>query len=319
MRGACACPRETSRRCFNWQPIAQPPAYMKLTAYLMLGVGLFLMSWSAVLMVLAAAPGPVSSFYRLLIGMLLMAGPFGLRVRAQGWPTRRQLAVAALAGVFFAGDMALWSTGVMLAGVASPTLLANTAPIWVGLGAVVFFREQPPALFWAGLVLAFAGTLSILGPDVLFNARLNWGAVLGLGAGLFYAGYQLITQKGRQKQDTLSFFWLSVSASTIVLLFVNLGFGLPLAGYPPATYYYFLLMGVVVQVGGYLLINAAQGRLPATLVATTLLVQPVLSALQAAWLLDERFSAWQVAGGALIVSGVLLVHLSARNGVVVAA
>ena len=89
-----------------------------------------------------------------------------------GWSTRRQLAVAALAGVFFAGDMALWSTGVMLAGVASPTLLANTAPMWVGLGAVVFFREQPPALFWAGLVLAFAGTLSILGPDVLLNARL---------------------------------------------------------------------------------------------------------------------------------------------------
>ena len=86
MRGACACPRETSQRCFNWQPIAQPPAYMKLTAYLMLGVGLFLMSWSAVLMVLAAAPGPVSSFYRLLIGMLLMAGPFGLRVRRKAGP-----------------------------------------------------------------------------------------------------------------------------------------------------------------------------------------------------------------------------------------
>ena len=48
----------------------------------MLGVGLFLMSWSAVLIVLAAAPGPVSSFYRLLIGMLLMAGPFGLRARS---------------------------------------------------------------------------------------------------------------------------------------------------------------------------------------------------------------------------------------------
>ena len=43
-------------------------------------------------------------------------------------------------GVFFAGDMALWSTGVMLACVASPTLLANTAPIWVGLGAVNGWR-----------------------------------------------------------------------------------------------------------------------------------------------------------------------------------
>ena len=39
-----------------------------------------------------------------------------------------------------------------------------------------FFREQPPALFWAGLVLAFAGTLSILGPEAQTQELSQWQA-----------------------------------------------------------------------------------------------------------------------------------------------
>lgn len=288
---------------------------MRHKPYLSLLTGLFFMSFSAVLIKGAEAPGIVTVFYRMGIGALVLAIPFAVHVvRNSPVFPRKGLFLALLAGVCFAGDMALWSTGVVASNATLPTLFANLAPLWVGLGAMFFFREKQNLLFWIGTCVAIAGMAVLFGRGIPEGGQVLYGLLLGSGAGLFYSFFYLLSQLGRKLLDTLSFLFISTATAAVLLGVLTLVFDLPVRGYPAGVYLNFVALGVGVQVIGWFLINYAQGFLPATLVAPTLLGQPILTALWAFLFLAEVLMPYQIAGGVVVVAGIYLVHYS-RNPV----
>jgi len=281
-----------------------------LMAYLVLGVGILTVSFSAIFVRWAGAPGTVTSFYRMAIAALLLTWPVYRQNHNREELPRLGVRTAVLGGLFFAGDLALWSTGVLLSGATNPTLMANAAPVWVGLGALIFFRERLSARFWLGLTLAMSGAMLILGLDALSAATLGLGTLMGLMAAVFYGGYFLITQRGRESLDSLTYTWLTALSASLVLFALSKALGQPITGYSVFSYLNFLALGVVVQVFGWLAINYTQGYLPASIVATTMLAQPVVTAILAVLLLGERLSLWQVLGGITVLAGVYIVHRS---------
>lgn len=285
----------------------------ELFSYLGLAVGIFGLGFSAIFVAWAAAPGAVTSLYRMGIAVILLAVPALRRIRARRPLPPRSVGYALLAGVFFALDLALWASGVVISGATNPTLLANTAPVWVGLGAMLIYRQTLGGGFWVGLVVALAGSSVVLGLDALRSISLGSGSLLGLMAGVFYGAYILVTEHGRKGLDSLSFFWISGLVSTVVLLAYVLLAGLPLTGYPTRAYLSFLAIGLVTQTIGYLGINYALGYLPATVASPTLLAQPVLTAFLAGPLLGERVSMGQAIAGTGVLAGIFIVHRSRRG------
>jgi drug/metabolite transporter (DMT)-like permease len=279
-------------------------------AYLALAAGILTVSFSAIFVRWAGAPGTVTSFYRMAIAASVLAWPFYRQVRSREGLPRLGVRTAVLGGLFCAGDLALWSTGVVLSGATNPTLLANTAPVWVGFGALIFFRERLSAKFWLGLTLAMSGAVLILGLDALSAATLGLGTFLGLTAAIFYGGYFLITQRGRQSLDSLTYTWLTTASATAALFVLNLVLSHPLTGYTVFSWLNFLALGVVAQVFGWVAINYTQGYLTASIVAPTMLAQPVVTAVLAVLLLGERLSLWQALGGVTVLTGVYIVHRS---------
>lgn len=282
----------------------------KLISYLALIFAVFALGLSPILVQLSGAPGPVSSFYRLLVGALVMSWPFVMDVRKRGSLPRQGVWLAVLGGFFFALDMASWSTGVMLGDATSPTLLANTAPVWVGLGALIFFREKLNSRFWIGLLIAVFGAALVLSATTAEAPELGVGSLFGLLAAFFYGGYFLFVQRGRDFLSAFSFFWISALSSTIFLFIITRILHQPLLGYDTKTYLLFITMGVVAQAGGYFAITYASGHLPASLVSPTLLGQPVVSALLAMLVFGDQFTWLHVLGGVAVLGGVFIVHRS---------
>jgi drug/metabolite transporter (DMT)-like permease len=186
--------------------------------------------------------------------------------------------------------------------------MGNTAPIWVGLGAILFFKERPGRLFWVGLLVALGGAAVILGIDALNDVGL--GTFFGILSGMFYGGYFLVVQRSRQQLNTLTSFWLSVFGSALGLAVIARLLGQPLTGYSTYTYLNLLALGLFVQVGGQMGVAYALGYLPASLVSPTLLLQPVLTGLLAVPILGETISLVQILGGAAVLIGILIVHRS---------
>ncbi len=278
-------------------------------AYPALILGIVSISFSALFVRWAHAPGVVSSFYRMGLASAIMFLPFLSRGQGVLAPKQRPGIVYAIAGgLFFSLDMFFWTKGIVVSGATIPTVLANTAPLWVGLGSWFFFREQPGERFWIGLLVTVGGASMILGNDLRHSSDLGLGAVFGLVAAIFYGAYHLVSQRGRMYLNTLSYFWVSTMVSAGFLLVYTLILRYPLLGYDAQTWGLFILMGVLVQVLGWMFINYAQGTIPAVVVAPTMLAQPIITAVLAAIFLGEKFTGWHLVGGCMVMVGVYLVH-----------
>jgi drug/metabolite transporter (DMT)-like permease len=283
----------------------------KILPYLALVSGVICLSFSAIFVRWAQAPGPVVSFYRIGIATLVLAPVF---VRQQKRLKRRLdrsvLIFPLLGGILTALDHAVWSSSLSYTTAANATLLGNTAPLWVALAAWLLLGERLSGRFWVGLVFTLGGAATVLGSDFVRHPSFGTGDLLALASGFFYGGYFLVTQRGRQRLDTLSYVWLVSLVSSVGLLLVNLGLGYPLGGYPKLTWLVFLGAALISQVGGYLSVSYALGHLPASVVSPSLLGQPVLTALLAIPLLGEGLRPEQGLGGLSVLLGVFLIHRS---------
>lgn len=280
----------------------------RLLPYLALAFSLIGLGLSAIFVKWANAPGAVSGFYRVAIAAAVLALPFGAQARQHTPLSRRHIWFAVVAGLFFAGDLAAWSTAVLVTSAANATLLANTSPLWVGLGTLVLFKRRLGRPFWVGLLLSMLGVGVIFGEDFFSSHTLGIADGLALFAGFCYGMFFLATERARAKLSPLVAWWISATASSVGLLVMALILRQPLVGYSPTTYWNLIAVALVTQVGAYLAMSYALGHLPASHVAPTLLLQPVLTAILAVPLLGQPLSAMQIIGGVLVLAGIWLVH-----------
>ena len=292
---------------------ASKAAAVPARAWLALGFAAVALGLSAIFVKFAAVPGAVNGFYRMAIAAALLAAPALREASRLSEMSRRHLGLAVLAGLLFACDLTAWNTGVLVGSATNATLLANTSPIWVALGATLLFRERLSPAFWLGLAVAMTGVLVVVGNDAAFHPHLATGDLLGLVAGFFYGTFFLPSQRARERLPALFAWWVAAVTSAAGLLVAAFALGQPLLGHPPRSWLWLVAVALVTQVGGYLSISYALGHLPASLVSPVLLVQPVLTALFAVPLLGERLTALQVLGGLIVLAGITVVRRSHRH------
>jgi drug/metabolite transporter (DMT)-like permease len=282
----------------------------RILPYAALAVGISALSLSAMFVRWADAPGAMTGFYRLLISTILM---FPLFVRQQSRREkidRKFLLFPIIGGVFTALDFTLWNTSVQYTTAANATLLGNTSPLWVALIALFLFRERLRGSFWIGLALALTGAMLVVGSNFLQNPTLGFGDLLASTAAIFYALYQLTTQRGRKYIDPFRYTWLVGGSATACMFVINFVWGNSFTGYSAQTWLVFLATAVISQMIGYLSISYALGHLPASVVAPTLIGQPILTAILAIPLLGEIPAPVQWLGGAVALAGIYIVNQS---------
>ena len=198
--------------------------------------------------------------------------------------------------------------------IALPYLALGVGILALGFSALFVRWAAAPGpvmgFYRLSLALTLAGAAAVLGSDFMSQMTLGWGDMLAISSGIFYAGYFLATQRGRQYLDTLSYIWIVGVFSSLTLLVICLVLRLPLTGYPTQTYLAFIGAAVIPQLGGYLSVGYAQGHLPASVVSPTMIGQPVMTALLAIPLLGETLHGYQVLGGLVVLAGIYMVHRS---------
>jgi drug/metabolite transporter (DMT)-like permease len=288
----------------------------KIFPYIALAIGISALSLSAMFVRWAEAPGPITGFYRLLISSFLLT-PLFIRQQKKLAPIdKKYLIFPLLAGIFTAFDFAFWNSSVKFTTAANATLLGNTSPLWVALFALFIFREKLRGIFWLGLIIALTGAVLVMGSDFLRHPTLGIGDLLASTAAIFYASYQLITQRGRKHIDPLRYMWLVGLSATIGMFIINLVLGNSFTGYSTQTWAIFFVTAIVSQMIGYLAISYALGHLPASVVSPTLIGQPILTTILAIPMLGEIPSALQWIGGAIALAGIYIVnqsHLQAQE------
>ena len=282
----------------------------KLLPYVALGIGILSLSFSAMFVRWANSPGPITGFYRLFLSTLILTPFFIQRQHHESPIPLKVLLFPILAGMFTAGDFSLWNSSLAFTTAANATLLGNTAPLWVALGAWLIFREKLNRIFLLGLALALTGALLIMGSDFLIHPRLGIGDLMASCAAIFYASYMLSTQQGRKRIDPLRYSWLVGISASITLFVINLILHNTFFGYDTQTWVVFFGTAIISQTIGYFSITYALGHLPAHVVSPTMVGQPIMTTLLAIPLLGEIPNLIQIVGGLIALTGIFIVNQS---------
>jgi len=274
--------------------------------YLLLLFGILCISWSAILVKIADISGFGSGFYRLLIGTIGII-PVWLYFK-KPITDRNGVKIAIICGILFACDIALWNTSIMLSKATISTLLANLAPVWVGIGSLLFMKEKPSRIFWIGTFISILGVTIIIGINQVLQANLNFGNVLAIIASMFYGAYLITVRKGRNSLDTFSFTTISMIASTVVLGFICLVTATPLWGFSTTTWLALGTLGIVPQLLGWLAINQALGHIKPTAASVTMLSQTAFTAIFSVLILGEILTIHEIGGAVVVLVGIYLVN-----------
>ncbi len=277
-----------------------------LRAWASLGIAILLISTTPLLVKFAGkggASGPVSAFYRMAFASVAVA-PMGALRRHKG-ASQAGTNLAILAGLLLAADLAFWNSALLEITAADATLLANNAPIWVGLLAWLVWNRRLGRKYWVGLVFALAGTTLLLG-HIRHSMALGRGAALAAVSSLFYAAYLQCAERARLHMDTITFVARMTTTGAVALIIVCGLMRLPFLGFTPFAWLALACMGVISHLGGWLAGSYALGRIPAARASVVMLLQTPLTALAAVALFGERISTLQLGGGALLLGGVAL-------------
>jgi drug/metabolite transporter (DMT)-like permease len=223
-----------------------------------------------------------------------------------------------LAGVFFAGDLAVWHQSVRLTSVANATLLANVAPVFVALAAYFIFGERFRARFFGGLALALLGATVLVSGSLRVGHETALGDLLGVLAAIFYAGYLLLVARARSHAlnpfSTAEVMYWTTLACAAVLLPLSLAAGERMLPHTAQGWAVLFGLAWLSHGAGQGLIAYALAHLPATFSAVGLLVQPLAAAVFAWMLLAEPLGMRQAVGGGIVLAGILICRLSSGPG-----
>ena len=280
----------------------QPPSF---TIYVGLVLGVSAVSSAAILIRLADAPALSIAAYRLLIASIIVV-PVGLttdwnKLRALSC---RQWVLVTVSAACLAAHFALWITSLEHTSVASSVIIVTSNPILVVIGSKLLLRESASPAVMVGIGMALLGGIVITIGDWEMGERRLYGDFLAFLGAIAVAGYYVAGRSLRERLSVFGYIAPVYGIAAGILLVMVVATGTDMAGFSLQTYWYLALIGVVPQLVGHSSLNWSLGYLPATLVATAVMAEPVGATLLAWAVLDEIPPLATLAGGALVLAGV---------------
>ena len=289
------------------------------TPFLLLAIGVVVVSTASILVRLAQAEGATSAAIaagRLAIAVIVLT-PFawsraGTEILHM---PRRALAICAASGLLLALHFWTWISSLEYTSVASSAALVTTNPIWVAILSAWLLREAPTRTQIVGIALTLAGTALVFIADWsdagLASAPLLGNALALIGA-FAASGYLLIGRGQRSQSSLLAYVWLTYASAALALLIAASAAGESVGRVPMSAWIFIVALAIGPQLIGHTVFNWALRRLSATFVALSILGEPIGAALLAWWLLSEQFSTLQFTGFVVLLAGIFIAARAER-------
>ncbi len=306
-------------------PPTRTDAGSRWMGYAILAISVVIVSSSSILIRFAqadAVPSLAIAAWRMTLAAIVLGGAIALNARGRqqiAASIAKDYALALAAGVFLALHFATWIASLSYTSVASSTALVTTNPVWIALASWLLFKEKLGAWLIVGIAAAIGGSMLIFLSDLgaeagQAGARPLLGNSLALVGSLAVCGYLLIGRRLRKTMSLLPYVFLVYSAAALVLLAASLGSGIALRGYSNLAWACLAGLALGPQLLGHSGINWSLKHIPATFIAIAILGEPVSAALMAWGIFGEGFASLQLAGFALLLTGIYIASRDRSGG-----
>ncbi len=259
----------------------------------------------------------------ILVAAVLILRPATLRA------DRRELGVLAVFGILALGLVQVfYFVGIRRLDIGIALVIQYLAPVFVALWARFYVHEPVRRRLWLAIALSFLG-LSLVVELWSGGSSLDGLGVLAcLVTAVAYAAYVLMAERSLEGgRDVYSLLAWGFSFATLFWAVAQPWWSFPveivdgsvslLGRFDDVTAPVWLLLAYIVVLGTvvpFVLLVSALHHVPATRVTIVAMLEPVLAAI-AAWIwLGEELAAVQIAGGLIVLVGVLLAQTSRGDG-----
>jgi drug/metabolite transporter (DMT)-like permease len=267
-------------------------------------------SFLAIRQVVAVTPPFFAASFRFLCAGAILYGYS--RWQGMPQPNRRQWRSTAILGlVMFAGDYGclFWAEKEVPSGLAA--VIAATIPVWVLLADWLFAGAQRPnAKSLAGIVLGISGVILLMLPAGLHSTGFTTSALVLLLGCLFWAGGTVASRHLELPQQLSMSAGLQMAWGGCFLFLLSAATG-ELAALPGVsrrwTWHLALSMGYLILFASIMAFSAYVWLIkqdPVARVASYAYVNPLVALVLGSLLANERPTALQYVGAALVVAGV---------------
>lgn len=285
-----------------------------------MSVGIVAISFASILIKFCDdVPSIMIATYRLTISsIILLTIAKGRGIRFTSF-SKKQLLIGLLGGFFLSLHFSFWISSLKFTSVASSVVLVTTNPIFVGLFSYLLFREKQPPELILGIILSFSGSVILAIGDSglqglsIQNPSFLLGDVLALVGAIMTSGYLMVGSKLREEMDVLSYISVVYTFSACFLLIASVSWGIPFTGYKASSYLYMALLAIVPQLIGHTAINWSLKHLKTSMVAITILGEPVGASILAYIIFRETIKSFQGIGIVLIFLAIIISSTKGRK------
>jgi drug/metabolite transporter (DMT)-like permease len=278
---------------------------------LALVTGVLAVSTGAIFVRLAEAPAMVIAAYRVGLASLILAPIAWWRARDELLSLeKRDYLLAGLAGLFLALHFATWISSLNYTSVANSVVLVNTNPLWVGLLTPLISKDRLTLMTKISIVVSVIGGVVIGIGDLATGGQALWGDFLALVGSICAAMYLLLGRNLRRKLSLLAYIFLCYGSAAIILCPFVIALRLPVVGFSTGTYAALVSMALIPQIIGHSSYNWALKWFSASLIAVSLLGEPIGATILAYIIFGETLTWAKFVGGSLILAAI---YLAARG------
>jgi drug/metabolite transporter (DMT)-like permease len=264
-------------------------------------------------------PSIMIAAWRLTAASAILLVFFRLRGHTFKKVTREDLILSCFGGLFLALHFILWITSLKYTSVASSVVLVTTNPIFVGIFSYLILKEKQHIELIIGIILCLIGSTLIAAGDsgfeqlVIVNSEALLGDILALAGAIMASGYLLVGSKAREKLDILTYITIVYTVAALILIILSLVLNIPFTGYRHSSYLYMVLLAILPQLIGHTAFNWALKHIKASMVAITILGEPIGATVLAYFFFGESVSRFQLIGVVAIFAAILISSRRAKK------
>ncbi len=240
-------------------------------------------------------PAPQSAFIRYMIGLIMML-PFLLPALRRGM-SKSTFTIYSLRGLAHALGVILWFYAMANIPIAEVTAIGYTSPIYITLGAAIFFSERLALRRIAAIVIAFLGAMIILRPGI---QEISLGQLAQVcSAPLFAISYLTAKQLSRDESPMVVVAMLSVFVTICLTPFA-------IAVWQPPTFNEVLWLALVALFAtlGHFTMTKALAAAPLMVTQPVTFLQLVWATMLGTLIFGEAADFYVLLGGGIIIASV---------------
>jgi drug/metabolite transporter (DMT)-like permease len=237
-----------------------------------------------------------------------------LAARGRPLPARADWGQQAVLGFFMmvlGNGGVVWGEQFVPSGLTS--VLIGTSPFWmVSVNAIMPGGDRLHVRQWFGLVIGFAGIVTLVWPEIAAGGARAHGFVLGvIGVQIACAGWACganYTRRHVMPHDVIGAAALQMIFGGAMMVAIGVGIGeWGRLSFTPRTAAAVVYLAVVGSVIGFAAFSYALQHLPVAIVSLHNFVNPVIAVALGTIVLGEPFHLRMLLAAAVIVVGVLIV------------